>query len=382
MKSYKYFSLSLPFLLVIFLTQCRNPENQDINSVKALSARVYDGDYSNLDISKEFIVKPIKLETRKECIIGQIVNVEVSNKFLYVLDQNTLYLFTISGQYIKKINRGKGPGEVTRALNISYDEEYNELYLIERGNVLHVYDENINYKETYVLNGSYCDALRIDSTSFLLYSALPAKWGDNLVVKYDVQKGEKLVQYIPTKEVFTPNFQLLCYNNFVKSNEKLYVFGSNSHYIYQYLNNEIVPTIHIDFNYWVIPKKILNDFENQNDYMNYAKQNNKISFTNSLHIINNFKLLGISSFERNYGLVVGESSEILLIKLNELLDLPDTESFKRPINSCNNKLIFAYYNDVLITGDTICRSTNFILHGVSININIDDNPSLIILDFN
>jgi len=80
-----------------------------------------------IDITNNFNCKPIILETKKNCLIGQIDKVIVKNGRIYIFDPNVskcLFVFNIKGDFLFKISPyGQGPGE---ALSLSDFDIYKE----------------------------------------------------------------------------------------------------------------------------------------------------------------------------------------------------------------------------------------------------------------
>jgi hypothetical protein len=95
--------------------------------------------------------KYVKLETRKDCLIGEISKIILKKKFLYILDKRTrsIFKFTSDGRFISKIhNQGKGPGEYLSLSDFDIDDDGN-LYLLDMSSkqVL-VYEKDGNYLKT------------------------------------------------------------------------------------------------------------------------------------------------------------------------------------------------------------------------------------------
>ena len=82
------------------------------------------------------------------------------------MDRSNFFIFSNKGKFLKKNKRGRGPGELTRAMNFSLDKIRNEIYIIEMGNILHIYNHLADYKETHKLDGSFIDAIRIDDNNY------------------------------------------------------------------------------------------------------------------------------------------------------------------------------------------------------------------------
>lgn len=71
------------------------------------------------------VINTIQLSSRSEALIGSIDKILLHNNNLYVLDKNisSLLIFKLDGNLIKRIPRGKGPGELVAVQNFTIINE-------------------------------------------------------------------------------------------------------------------------------------------------------------------------------------------------------------------------------------------------------------------
>ena len=215
-KHYQYTSNSLFFmqkkvilfhLLSIFFFSCSAQQKE-----LSLSGNYYT---INLDGKKEpFVplsslfksVRPIILETKKDCLIGRITEFQVFNERIFILDARiakSLFVFDIDGNFTHKIGRlGKGPGEYLQLMDFTLDIENGFIFLLDNGAFIHKY----KFDGTYV-NSIKQQAPR-SSVSFIqfykgkLYASVKA-WEPApdkcMLFEIDQNNGKVLSSFLPLK---------------------------------------------------------------------------------------------------------------------------------------------------------------------------------------
>ena len=98
----------------------------------------------------------IPLETRKECLIGQINSIRFCDSKIIILDgriSKSVFIFDLNGNFIRKIGKvGKGPGEYISPSSISADEEKKEIA---------IYDGRLNRIQLFSLEGKFLKSIKI-----------------------------------------------------------------------------------------------------------------------------------------------------------------------------------------------------------------------------
>ncbi|WP_338395374.1 6-bladed beta-propeller [Fulvitalea axinellae] len=78
-------------------------------------------------------VRLIPLESTEEAFLTRIDQLKMTDSHIYIMDDkkgsrnNEVVIFDRKGRFIKRIPKGKGPGELSRAYKIEFDEVANEL---------------------------------------------------------------------------------------------------------------------------------------------------------------------------------------------------------------------------------------------------------------
>ena len=111
-------------VVLIFLEACNLQE--ETNETFEMSVKCENIINSNEIAFNDIVEKyeMIKLETNKECLIGDIQKLFIHKNKLYILSGGNIFCFNMSGEFIFSIsNSGRGPGEFIKLQDFSIDDE-------------------------------------------------------------------------------------------------------------------------------------------------------------------------------------------------------------------------------------------------------------------
>jgi hypothetical protein len=364
------------FGLLIILYGCNNQKSplEGDQRIEVISKKTH---IENLKVNSD--ISFVQIETLEECLIGYIINIEVTKDFIYILDRKSFFVFTNDGKFIKKTKRGRGPGELTRALNFSVDVGRNEIYIIEMGNLLHVYNLFAEYKETFKLDGSFIDALRVDDENFLLYTALPSKYVDFLISKYNISTRMITDKYIPYKDLPMNKLSIMTYNNFFVNNNEIVFSSCNSRKIYKYTGDTMLAYYTIDFKDLEPPASYFNRFEEVRDFRKMALEDNYVGFIYYSYDFGKFLLIGFQHKDYNCGIKFRDENTLIMSTISDLFDLPKTSSFQRPYSASRNQIHFVYLNDILLNDNLQKEEMVLEIHDKTIPVIENNNPIIVTL---
>lgn len=112
---------------------------------------------SNVDYKLDDILdsmRIISLESNDISLIGNTYKLIVTDKRIYIYDDYQEYgliIFDSNGKFLKRIERGNGPGEYQRILSIAFDKYQQELLILTNPYLLK-YDADGNYISTIELD--------------------------------------------------------------------------------------------------------------------------------------------------------------------------------------------------------------------------------------
>jgi len=130
-------------LFIIFLaTSCTDKSNSSNDGYSSDNSPItikIDKNNVNDELRLSSYVESVKyvpLETNDSSIIGQIFQIEVTEKNIFVLDlwsQKKLFMFKSDGAFIRTIGAyGVGPGEYTEISSFVIDEKTNTIFLLDK----------------------------------------------------------------------------------------------------------------------------------------------------------------------------------------------------------------------------------------------------------
>ncbi len=135
---------------ICVLIACSTTKRSD-NEIKLdLSTKTGDSEFSGSLESHG----TIQLETRKECLIGDIDQLFKDDTLLFILDkhQKSIFIFSDSGTFIRKIDQvGKAEGEYISATSFCVDKNKK---------VIHIYDIKQKKLLTFDYHGNFIKEIR------------------------------------------------------------------------------------------------------------------------------------------------------------------------------------------------------------------------------
>ncbi len=138
-------------------------------------------------------VKYISLQTKQDCLIGDIDVLKVSSDRIFLISRSIVYCFMMDGSFYKKIgNRGNGPGEYIKPRDLTINEDTQSVYILDSSTKL-IYE--------YSFSGNYKQSIKLPDNG---HSWQIEKFGNDLIVVnqilppinyqlYQVNKKGKLV---------------------------------------------------------------------------------------------------------------------------------------------------------------------------------------------
>ncbi len=148
-------------------------------------------------------VRFISLETKKECLIGNIDEIKIKNDTVFVLDKKiskSLFIFDKSGKFIRKIGKlGRGPGEYERLSSFSIDRTRNQI-LIQSNKKIITYSNSGEFIKEFNLLGD--TPLQISCQDSIIYfDRMPSFYKQdqyNLLSAANTE-GEVIYRWLPAK---------------------------------------------------------------------------------------------------------------------------------------------------------------------------------------
>jgi len=279
-------------------------------------------------------VKTIILETRSDCMIGNVSEFQVFDGHIYILDKynaKSMFVFDMEGRFLRKIGSlGRGPGEYLGVSDFTLDTENRIIYLKDVDYRVHKYQFDGTYVHSITLQVPHSSIISIQYYKGKLYSDIIA-WktssNDYILVEIDPNDGKILSQALPLKynKGWTESFH---------TGHSFFISRLNSppRYAQLFMNyivsigEEITPYIELKSKYLVTEEDIENNFKKE-------MSNMRKNISQPLSIVKNQKIWDVHSYaENDYWIIftcqIGSSfnfftvlfhKETGIVKLAELL---------------------------------------------------------------
>ncbi len=157
-------------IVFLFLCSCNSREKSNKYPEK-LQIDMDDSIFGNVDVVIEEV---IPLETKQNCLIGDVLNLKHFNNHFYIIDyiqSKTVFAFNRRGELIKKLDNGKGPGEVIQPIAFAINRNDSTILVhdpFQQRNLIYNLDlEYIGSKD--FMNQSILGIHEINGDTLLLY---------------------------------------------------------------------------------------------------------------------------------------------------------------------------------------------------------------------
>ena len=157
------FNSRVSILLLIILIGCKAKEESNNIIEYNIVQGIEKDEHIYLSEIAENIVS-IPLETKRECLIADIRDIDISSDYILIKDDmDQVLLFSISGKFIKRIGqKGKGPNDYLSATKVKISQKNSEIYLFDASiPKIMVFDlESGHSKESYWWNSYWTYFIR------------------------------------------------------------------------------------------------------------------------------------------------------------------------------------------------------------------------------
>lgn len=235
----------LLFLSVsLFLFSCTNTHTDKMGHIEFGNIKASPEKEKIIMEDLKVSIKPIRLETNDDCLLGNITQL-ADIDFLWIVADRQVYKFDKDGNFIEKIGqKGQGPTEYIAPQKIQIDAKKKNVYVMDYfGRKVVTYDYDGNFLKSLPLPEDYSLNNMFLNNSNLYYLS------NNNSVKPDLLSCNTTTGKIDTisyrertmgQEAFAGNTYM--YN--IKGNTYLYHYFNDT--IYSFKNNQLTPAYFLD----------------------------------------------------------------------------------------------------------------------------------------
>lgn len=374
-----------PLLFFVLILLLLNSCSKKSSFSPALGVIELDEAASNTDlILQEADINIIRLEETEESLLSGIQKayIEMTSDRIFVLSDFNLHFFDGEGKFLTKLPKGRGPGEVLQAISFDINRTRQTVFVLDDCRFILEYDFDGNFIRKSQLDEFYSMHLYSEQDMLFLISNYVGKSEKSYVGQYNF-KEEKITQrYVPND--FSPyplstNF-IPTYSFFEKSNE-LYFFTPDIFGLFKYDGDDFKLLYSYEIGDKKVPDALIKKLFAEERSSFRAKAKLKNYAPNLLYVAHHkdYFLIGLDDNQRScYVFDTNYPDKVYCHpNISYFFNLPDINSFKYPMGSQDNTLVFACNPTDLFGKDEFESTKTVTIGGHPIDITIEDNPFLV-----
>lgn len=225
--------------------------------------------YPTIDNSKYSVDYEIITLASEEAnqIIPSISKVVSHKDYIYMLSgmpNESVFIYKDDGSFVKRIDRGHGPGEFLSSFDIIVDDVTGDLEILDRAFAIHRYSPAGEFKEKIALPklGDISEFCKVNESDYLIFNFAHSKKNIDGTYFSTTRDGEKLSDYISKPSDVT---NMLIGTHIFKSGSDIYINGVYGNTVYKLNDTIISPLITInpilDANSNILHKDVIGDNE-------------------------------------------------------------------------------------------------------------------------
>lgn len=262
MKNIEY-RLGFTFL-ILFMFGCKNKDkNNSIDKNTNIATISVDLEKAKTyDVSQIYeTIEWTSLQSdSEESILGEILKLEIHNDRYYIHSNNSIFIFSKKGEFIKKMNfSGNGPGEYIVLSDFFIDEISNTILIYDsKSKKINIYNEEgefVNEIETGLDAYSFT---KLNNGNFAVYIG-SGYYNENTNCRLNIldPNGNILKKFIPIKDNEAKFLHLGDLTNFQAFQKEISFLYSFNDTIYNISDNRLKPKYYVDFGNSKVPEDYL-----------------------------------------------------------------------------------------------------------------------------
>ncbi|QZT37206.1 6-bladed beta-propeller [Halosquirtibacter xylanolyticus] len=376
-------SILLIGLLFLLITSCNKKMKSEhefeyvINVSESLSSEketVKLSDYCSQ-------INYIPLETHPECLLRNILKLEMTKRYIYVSDGRHVYMFDKQGQFIREISKiGKGPEEHGKSIRFTLDQRNNEILICDirsyPARVLIMNALNGSYKRTILINE------QVDKVDFL---------SDGRLMFFTMDLSNRTSRFTTNEILLTDhngnildsiqdNNRLLNHNNILGTIDKhslngsVYYMGNYKNKMYKVMDKFMkVPYVLFDYQNKVEYNDLYISPEKGEEFKDHIIIRRPVEDPNNLFFITQFGVMPPHLTKENF---IFSKRTHQLIHTEKLINDVDGGMPFWPSFYTDNKLIMTSKARDIITYRE--KNSGETLNKIAKDLKMDSNPVLVI----
>lgn len=281
------------FFFICFACSDNSTKNENVSEFLDIS-HYKEKDINATDLFEEMVV--VKLETKEDVIISEIMDFLIYNERIVVLDylRSSLFIFNTEGKFLDKVHsQGKGPGEYLGISDFLIDKKNETIEILDHSSrKIHIFDfETLSYQKSIHYSLQNVSSFAKSNGHYYFQTNGAVNKIDNIftkseIISFNFDNGEYYA-LIDDSEPLVENepHYFWQFNKIFYTNQNGQVFASLAWHddIYSVQEDAIKPIISIEAGKRSYPDAILNaPFDDKVAFMNSTDVNGKL---NLFHLI-------------------------------------------------------------------------------------------------
>ncbi|MEG1615316.1 MAG: 6-bladed beta-propeller [Bacteroidales bacterium] len=232
--------------MAVTLLGCQ-PKQQPSSQIPVLDVRTIIGKESSIELKKEIAhVEYIPLETNDSCLISNLLNLQLSDEYLFMYNGKTRQVlqFDRKGKFVRPIGRpGGGPGEYGLVSELAIETDLRELSIFQYGDSRLIYSfDGVFLRKDSVIPSQAAGMYKLPNGDFALKGLIMspiqnAPWAGALMTKEGALKASKNL-YPSTLKEDVCFMKEICFS---PSSKNVLLFTSCNDTVFDISSNGITP---------------------------------------------------------------------------------------------------------------------------------------------
>lgn len=368
-----FFILSLSLLLI----RCEKETSSVIN--------LEPTEHKEFNLGK--VTDVIQLETSEKSLLEKIdkAYIDFSKDRIFVLSGFNVYFFNTNGEFIAKLKKGKGPGEINFIVSFAANPKNQRIYALDYGNTIYVFDYNGNFISSHKLTEFYSlDIHPIDDDNVFLYCNYVGRKEKKFVGIYNFSEKKVIKKFISSSESPYAILARGNANNFRETENRLFFNSSNIFGLYEFKADSFQRVLTYNLGDRAVPESFYKKYVEKRDRTNFgeaAKKRNYVPYLiNSFYFNKHYLAIIDDDAYSCYAIEENNSNNIYMNgQLSDYFSLPKVESLKMPVGVQDDILILSCSPIDFFENDIDIRSKTIDIGDRKVEIKYDSNPFLILI---
>lgn len=288
--------------------------------------------------------KIIPLETKEECLINTITDIEFIDDTLYIFDRSikSVLIYSKEGKFIRKIYRiGKGPDEYLESFDFDFDPNEKTINVLDWSlKKINVYNSKGHFQRKIDVEKRFSSFV-ITKDGIYLYLPVPEfhNQSEYYLIHFLNQQGTVLWEKLKSSD-FIRGPNILVSNqggNFFRSDSDIKFYTAFSNIIYSINNKSIQPYIELYTEKFKLTDKDLKNFTYENFSFSELEKLGKLTNIFSYSDNNNLAFFKFNIGNKEYKTFYYFISKKIICSYRYIDDLSYT--YPDFLKICNNQLI-------------------------------------------